>query len=301
MMGAAGSGAAWWLRAQTEPPVAQIPGVAAASCRPSGEKPWLDRQQTPVCRALEAIAAMSREEKLNFRGSIARLGLTAPPGQDGPNGIAGGWNGPLQARQRQVTAFPNVVTLAATWDRDLARRYGIAIGEEFAGKGMGSVTGPTINLMRTWHWGRAAETFGEDPYLMGEMVVPEILGIQSQHVIAVTKHFAGNNQENTRTGTYPDYAGIDERITEKALQEIFFPHFRAAVERGHNGAVMCAYDQINGQFSCDDPELLGQLRQWGFDGYIEPDAIYAQRSVAAAARAGVDRVQPARRARRLSG
>lgn len=289
-----GMGATFWIRAQSGATVVRIPGVAAESCRPpSGEKPWLDRQQTPSCRALEAIAQMTFEEKLNFRGSLARLGLNAPPGQNGPNGIAGGWNGPLQPRQTHVTAFPNVVTLAASWDRDLARRYGIAIGEEFAGKGMSSVTGPTINLMRTWHWGRAAETFGEDPYLMGELAAPEVLGIQSQRVIAVVKHFAGNNQENTRTGVYPDYAGIDERITGKALHEIYFPHFRAAVERAHNGAVMCAYNQINGRFSCNDPELLGQLRQWGFDGYIVPDAIYAQRSVAAAAKAGVDRVQGA--------
>ena len=237
---------------------------------------------------------MTYEEKLNFRGSVMRLGLTAPGGQDGPNGVSGGWLGPPQPRQLKVTAFPNVITLAATWDRDLARRFGVAIGEEFAGKGMGSVTGPTINLMRTWHWGRAAETFGEDPYLMGEMVVPEIQGIQSQKVIAVVKHFAGNNQENTRTGTFPDYAGIDERISEKALEEIYFPHFRAAVERGRNGAVMCAYNQINGRFSCNDPNLLGKLRQWGFDGYIVPDALFAQRSVLAAAKAGMDAVQPPR-------
>lgn len=279
--------------AQPAARVAQIPGVASDQCKPGpGDRPWTDKSQTPECRALEAIAQMTGEEKLNFRGSVQRLGLNAPGGQDGPNGIAGGWNGPPQARQMNVTAFPTVVTLAATWDRGLARRFGVAMGEEFAGKGMSASTGPTVNLMRTWHWGRSGETFGEDPFLMSELVVPEILGMQSQKVIAVVKHFAGNDQENTRTGVFPDYAGIDERITEKALNEIYFPHFKAAVQKGHNGAIMCAYNQINGVFSCNNPELLGKLREWGFDGYIVPDAGFAQRSVLAAAKAGMDRVQP---------
>ena len=280
--------------------VAKLPGVSSEGCHPSSEpRPWTDTNQTPECRALEVIAQMTEEEKLQFLGyfggSVGRLGIKAHPGSDGPNGIAGAgiFPGPTQPRSLSVTAFPTVITLAATWDRDLAKRYGTAIGEEFAGKGMASVLGPTVNLLRTWHWGRSAETFGEDPYLTSEMVVPEILGIQSQGVVAVVKHFAGNNQEYGRTGVSPDFAGIDERITEKALNEIYFPQFKAAVERGHNGGIMCAYDQVNGEFSCDNAWLLGHLRDWGFDGYIVPDAGFAQRSALAAAKAGVDAVSPA--------
>lgn len=286
-------------RPQTNATLPQIPGVSSSDCRPApGPKPWMDASQTPECRALEVIAQMTYDEKLHFggygSGAIERLGLGAAPGSDGPNGIAGGglFPGPIPPRSLNVTAFPNVITLAATWDPDLAKRYGVAIGQEFAGKGMGSVLGPTINLLRTWHWGRSAETFGEDPYLMSEMVVPEITGIQSQTVIAVVKHFDANNQEYGRTGVSPDFAGVDERISEKALREIYFPHFKAAVQRGRNGGIMCAYDRINGQFSCDNPGLLGQLRQWGFDGYIVPDAAFAQRSALAAALAGVDAVSP---------
>lgn len=286
---------------QSENRVAQIPGVPSDRCHPgAGDRPWTDKNQTPECRALEVVAQMTYEEKLHFTGysggAVPRLGITSRPGSDGPNGIAGGgiFPGMLPPRSQHVTAFPNVVTLAATWDRDLAKRYGEAIGEEFAAKGMGSVLGPTINLLRTWHWGRAAETFGEDPYLMGEMVVPEIQGIQSRGVIAVVKHFAGNDQEYGRTGVSPDFAGIDERITEKAMHEIYLPHFKAAVERGHNGGIMCAYNQINGVFSCNSPWLLGNLREWGFDGYIVPDAAFAQRSLLAAAQAGVDALSPTR-------
>jgi beta-glucosidase len=145
------------------------------------------------------------DERLAFRGTNERLGLLAPGGSDGPNGIRAGGLTIEQApvtsgRSANATAFPNVIALGATWDRELARRFGEAVGEEFHGKGMASVTGPTINLLRTWHWGRTAETFSEDPYLMSELVVPEVSGIQSRRVIAVAKHFAGNNQENTRTG-----------------------------------------------------------------------------------------------------
>ena len=258
----------------------------------------MDATQTPECRAALALAAMTPEEKIAFRGTNERLGLLSPGGSDGPNGVIGGGFGVeqtavTQGRSANVTAFPTVIGLGATWDSELARRFGEAVGEEFHGKGMTSVTGPTINLLRTWHWGRSAETFGEDPYHMSELVVPEILGIQSGKVIAVAKHFAANNQENTRTGIFPDNAGIDERITEKALFEIYFPHFRAAAARAHNGAVMCAYNQVNGVFSCNNTWMIDQLRGWGFDGYIIPDAVYALRSPEAAARAGVDAVSGA--------
>jgi beta-glucosidase len=261
----------------------------------SGDRAWMDTSRSPECRAQLALAAMTPDERLSFRGSNERLGLVSPPGSDGPNGIIGGGFGVEQTpvtsgRSADVTAFPTVIALGAAWDRDLARRFGEAVGEEFHAKGMTSVTGPTINLLRTWHWGRAAETFGEDPFHMSELVVPEILGIQSRKVIAVAKHFAGNNQENTRTGVFPDNAGIDERIAEKALFEIYFPHFKAAASRARNGAVMCAYNQVNGVFSCNNTWMLAELRSWGFDGYIVPDAGYALRSTAAAAAAGVDNV-----------
>jgi beta-glucosidase len=285
------------IAASAQEQAAHIPGILDANChRAAAEKPWLDKSQTPACRALEALAAMTLEEKLAEIGGITgksankRLGLISGGGSDGPNGIAGGGISPtLQPRSLNVTAFPNAINLAAAWDRDLARRFGEAMGEEFAGKGMDSVLGPTINILRTWHWGRAGETFSEDPYLTAEIAVPEIAGLQKKKVLTVLKHFAGNNQENTRTGAYPNHAGIDERITDKALNEIYFPAFKAAVARSQTGAVMCSYNQINGVFSCNNPALLAQLREWGFDGFIAPDAVFAQRDPFTAVSAGLDR------------
>jgi beta-glucosidase len=281
---------------QTPARVARIPGINPGPCNPGPEeKPWLNPNQSPGCRALEAIASMSLEEKLAELGGITgrsanrRLELNSGGGSDGPNGIATMGTTP-QARGRNVTAFANAVTLAATWNRDLASQYGKALGEEFVGKGSNSVLGPTINIMRTWHWGRNGETFSEDPYLTAEFAVAEIKALNEQKVLTVLKHYAGNNQENTRCGVVPDNAGIDARISEKALHEIYLPGFKASVERAGTGGIMCSYNQVNGTFACNHPELLGFLRQWGFDGFIAPDAAFAQRDALTAALAGVTRV-----------
>jgi beta-glucosidase len=276
--------------------VARIPGIDSGPCNPGPEeKPWLNPNQAPGCRSLEAIAAMTLEEKLVELGGITgrsankRLGLISGGGSDGPNGIAT-MGATASARGRNVTAFAQAVTLAATWDRSLASRFGKAVGEEFSGKGSNSVLGPTINIMRTWHWGRNGETFSEDPYLTAEIAVPEIKALNEQKVLTVLKHYAGNNQENTRCGIIPDNAGIDARISGKALNEIYLPGFKASVERAKTGGIMCSYNQLNGTFACNHPELLGYLRQWGFDGFIAPDAGFALRDPLTAARAGVTRV-----------
>jgi beta-glucosidase len=281
---------------QTDQRVARIPGIDPGHCTPGvEEKPWLNENQSPGCRALEVIASMSLEEKLNELGGISgrsankRLGLVSGGGSDGPNGIATMGSTP-QARGKNVTAFANAVTLTATWNRELASRYGKALGEEFVGKGSNSVLGPTINIMRTWHWGRNGETFSEDPYLTAEIAVAEIKALNEQKVLTVLKHYAGNNQEISRCGVIPDNAGIDARITEKAIHEIYLPGFKAAVQRAGTGGIMCSYNQVNGQFACNHPELLGFLREWGFDGFIAPDAVFAQRDPLLAVLAGVTRV-----------
>ncbi len=238
---------------------------------------------------------MTLEEKLAELGGITgrspnqRLGLNSGGGSDGPNGIASMGSGPPQARGRNVTAFANAVTLAATWDRKLASQYGKALGEEFIGKGSNTVLGPTINIMRTWHWGRNGETFSEDPYLTAEIAVAEIQALNEQKVLTVLKHYAANNQENSRCGVIPDNAGIDARISEKALHEIYLPGFKASVERAKTGGIMCFFNQVNGKFACNHPQLLGYLREWGYDGFIAPDAAFALRDALTAVRAGVTR------------
>src|SRR5262245_47498094 len=160
---------------------------------------------------------MTRDEKValavNGAAGIPRLGIPAINPSDGPNGVREASPG--------ATAFPNAVTVAASWDRALAEDFGTAVGAEAAGKGFNVLFGPTVNILRVPKWGRAAETLGEDPYLSGQIAAAEIRGIQAQHVIVQVKHFAANNQEIQRVGnpvgSPPLSPAIDVVVSERAL------------------------------------------------------------------------------------
>jgi beta-glucosidase len=217
-----------------------------------------------------------------------RFGIPSLNANDGPNGWAKGpFPGPPQPSALGVTAFPNEIALAATWDRKRATDYGTALAEEWRGKGSSEIIAPTLNIMRTWHWGRSAETFGEDPFLNGQMAAAEVAALQRGHVIAMIKHFAGNNQDWERVGHFPDFTGVNEIISERALHEIFYPGFREAIQTSGAAGVMCAYNQINGTFACNNAKLLSELPEWGFTGAITPDAVFALHDPLLAAKAGV--------------
>jgi len=269
-----------------------VPNLASCSV-PAGKEPWRDARQTPECRTLEVIHIMSLAEKLERLdsppGAQAGAGLLKVRAADGPNGIARGpFPGPPPPSALGVTAFPNEIVVASSWDRDMATQFGKALAEEWNGKGLSEIIGPTLNIMRTWHWGRSAETYGEDPFLTGEMASAEVSGIQSQHVIAMMKHFVANNQDWDRVGHFPDFTGINEIISERALHEIYYPGFRAAVEKSSAGAAMCSYNQINGTFACNNNDVLPELRSWGLVGDITPDAVFALHDPLKAINAGVD-------------
>lgn len=274
------------FRAQSAAPaLATIAGVSEKCAIPPGEQPWMDASQTPACRALEVIPRMTHEEKLSFRIALPRLGLNAGPGGDGPYGLASFGRGSVpNPRGQNITSFPDELAVASSFDRDLARRLGQSIGEEFIGKGSSEILGPTVNLARTWHWGRAPESFGEDPYLMTELSTPEIAAIQAQHVVVVLKHYAVYDQETDRQV-------LNENVSEKALHEIYLPAFESAVKKAHVGGVFCAFASLNGGPAvCSSPEQLGLLRQWGFDGFVRPEAAP---DAAVAAKAGSDEIQAA--------
>jgi beta-glucosidase len=279
----------WWLTSLLL--LARTSAYAACS-PPPGNEPWRDATQTPECRTLEVIHSMSLKEKLD-RLDGTNHSFFELKAADGPNGIARGpFPGPPHPIAVGVTAFPNEISVAASWDRQLAAQFGTALAEEWRGKGLSEIIGPTLNMMRTWHWGRSAETYGEDPYLTAEMASAEIAAIQSQHVVAMMKHFVANNQDWDRVGHFPDFTGVNEIISERALHEIFFPGFRAAIEKSAAGAAMCSYNQVNGTFACNNPEVLPQLRSWGLRGDITPDALFALHDPLLAIRAGVDHLQP---------
>jgi beta-glucosidase len=217
---------------------------------------------------------------------IPRLGIPDLYLSDGPNGVGNGNTG--------VTAFPVAEADAASFDTSLVRQFGAALGAEHIGKGHNEALAPTVNILRVPYWGRVAETFGEDPYLTSQMAVAEVTGIQSQHVIATPKHFAGNNQETYRLGVNPDGNNVNEFISRRALNEIYFPAFKAAVAQGGTGAVMCAYNQVNGEYSCQNGDLLASALKaaWGFDGFVVSDWFDATTDTVKAANAGMDMEMP---------
>jgi beta-glucosidase len=284
---------AWVLEAQVVQP--QNPRLEVCKT-PAAAEPWRDQQQTAECRTLEMIHAMNLEEKISHvmeRPKADRFAIPSLNAADGPNGFARGpLPGPPPPSALGVTAFPNEIALAATWDRKRASAFGQALAEEWRGKGSSEIVGPTLNIMRTWHWGRSAETFGEDPFLNGSMAAAEVSAIQKEHVIAMIKHFAGNNQDADRVGHFPDFTGINEIIPERALHEIYYPGFRAAIQAAGAGAAMCAYNQINGVFACNNEKVLGQLQPWGFVGAVTPDAVFALHDPLLALTAGVTFVGP---------
>ena len=241
-----------------------------------------------VERANQLLVQLTQDEKISLAAGadgVPRLDIPPLVVSDGPNGVGHGAS--------DVTAFPNAQVLAASWDSALARRFGEALGAEASGKGINLLFAPTVNILRTPYWGRAAETFGEDPYLAGQIVAVEVGGMQSHPVIAQVKHFAANNQEIGRfgnpLGTPPLSPAVDVVVSERALQEVYFPAFKAAVQQGRAGSVMCAYPRINGVYACQSPSLLGTLKdEWGFLGFVGPDSTLAVRDTLAAANAGTD-------------
>jgi beta-glucosidase len=262
-------------------------GVAAATAA-AAEQPWRDASQPPGQRADELLAAMTFDQKvavaLNEFTSVASLGVPTLTWDDGPSGI----------RTTGTTAFPSAQTLASTFDRDLAHAYGEAISAEARGKGFNWWLGPAMDIARTPLAGRQPENLGEDPFLAGETVAQEIAGAKSRHVIATLKHYIANNQEYGRIGLRlgPTGAtrspGINDIVSQRALQEIYEAPFKRAIREAGADAVMCSYNRVNGPQTCESPSLLAALKGSGFDGLVVPDFGLAVRDPLAATLAGVD-------------
>ncbi|MDN3027682.1 glycoside hydrolase family 3 N-terminal domain-containing protein [Streptomyces sp. S.PB5] len=207
---------------------------------------------------------------------VERLGIPPLRLADGPAGVR---------VTRHATALPAPVLLASAFDPDLARRYGRVIGHEGRALGQDILLSPMVNLIRTPYAGRNFETFSEDPLLSADLVAAEIEGIQGEGLIATVKHYAMNNQEKDRMS-------VDVRVDEQTMHEVELRGFEAAVDIGA-GAVMGAYNKVNGTYACENKTLLtGILRErWGFDGWVMTDW-FAAHSTAEALAAGLDMEMP---------
>ncbi|MEJ2667570.1 MAG: glycoside hydrolase family 3 C-terminal domain-containing protein [Deinococcales bacterium] len=206
---------------------------------------------------------------------------------DGPHGVRFVADEKAMTRESEpATCFPTAVALASSWDVELVREVGAALGAEAAALGVDVLLGPGVNIKRTPLGGRNFEYFSEDPYLAGELAVAWIDGLQSRGVGASVKHFALNNQEFQRNS-------IDVEVDERALREIYLPAFEAAVTRARPWTVMCAYNRVGGALCSQHPRLLDDVlkREWGFDGLVVSDW-GAVRDRAAAVAAGLDLEMP---------
>jgi beta-glucosidase len=201
-----------------------------------------------------------------------RLGIPSIKMADGPIGIRS-WSGPSSESNATsaklkvtTTAFPAGVAMAATWDTELLQSEGRAIGQEVKAFGRDMILGPTVNINRTPLWGRNFEGYGEDPYLTSRLAVAYIKGVQGEGVIATVKHFAANNQEFERHR-------VNAVVHERALNEIYFPAFKAAVEEAGVWSVMSAYNKLNGIYCAENPYLLTDVlqKEWGFKGFVVSD------------------------------
>lgn len=231
-------------------------------------------------RVQDLLERMTLQEKVamlsgaNWMQTVAneRLGIPSIKMADGPLGIRS-WAGPssetkaeVSSRQVLTTAFPAGVAMGATWDTELLQSEGQTIGQEVKALGRDMILGPTVNINRTPLWGRNFEGYGEDPYLTARLAVAYIKGVQGEGVIATVKHFAANNQEFERHR-------VNAKVDERALHEIYFPAFKAAVEEAGVWSVMSAYNKVNGVYCAENSALLKDVlqKEWGFKGFVVSD------------------------------
>lgn len=243
------------------------------------------------------VSQMTLEEKaglcsgLDFWHTkpVQRLGVPSTMVSDGPHGLRKqdqeadhlGVNDSIKA-----VCMPAACATAASFDRELIRRMGEAIGDSCQHEELSVVLGPAVNIKRSPLCGRNFEYFSEDPYLAGEMAASYINGVQSRNVGTSIKHFAANSQEHRRMSS-------SSNADERTLREIYFPAFETSVKKAQPWTVMCSYNRINGVYASENPWLLTEVlrNEWGFEGYVMSDWGAVSDRVAGVA-AGLDLEMP---------
>mgnify|MGYP002624457766 CR=1 FL=1 len=225
----------------------------------------------------ELVAQMTLEEKCSLLSGldfwhtkpVERLGVRSVMYSDGPHGLRKqdqaadhlGVNDSIKA-----VCFPAACGSTASFDRELVRAMGEAVGTECQHEEVAVNLGPAINIKRSPLCGRNFEYMSEDPYLAGEMAASLIQGVQSKHIGVSVKHFAANDQEHRRMSS-------DSVVDERTLREIYLPAFEAAAKKGKAWTFMCSYNKVNGEYASQNKWLLTDLlrKEWGFDGIVMSD------------------------------
>ncbi|MCR8558837.1 glycoside hydrolase family 3 C-terminal domain-containing protein [Mucilaginibacter sp. BJC16-A38] len=235
------------------------------------------------------LRKMTLEEKIQMlhgnalfsSAGVPRFGIPELTCDDGPLGVreeikrfdwaSANWT------TDSATFLPNGSAIAATWNPAMAHKYGVVIGEEANARQKNIMLAPAFNICRMPLCGRTYEYYSEDPYLNSQLAIQSVKGIQSQHVAACIKHFAANNQELNRDS-------VNTIVDERALREIYFPAFKAAVQQGNAYTVMSAYNKLNGYWCSENDFLLNKVlkNEWGFKGAVMSDWSGVHHTVAAA-------------------
>ncbi len=241
------------------------------------EKLWCLDGDAPFWAGLVYLSNQGYHKSPFRAARVERLGLPGFAFSDGPRGVV----------VDQATCFPVSMARGATWDLDLEERIGEAIGTELRAVGATLYGGVCVNVLRHPAWGRAQETYGEDPHHVGEMGAALTRGVQ-RHAMACVKHFACNSMENSRFS-------VDITIDEVALHEVYLPHFKRIIDEGV-AVVMSAYNSVNGEWCGDNRPLLTEVLrdEWGFTGFVISDWIFGLRDAAKSLHAGLDVEMPYR-------
>ncbi len=188
-------------------------------------------------------------------GGVKRLGITPFLFTDGPRGVI----------IPGSTCFPVSMARGASWDLLLEEKIGEVIGKETRAQGANLFGGVCINLLRHPGWGRAQETYGEDPFQLGEFGAALVRGVQKHNVMATAKHYTANSIEHSRYK-------VNIQMSERTLREVYLPHFKRCVEEGC-ATVMSAYNKVRGEYCGHNSYLLRDIlkKEWGFDGFVHSD------------------------------
>jgi beta-glucosidase len=280
--------------------------VSIAQTETKAQHPWTNPSLSPDERASMVVKQMTLDEKIallhgtGMKGlspmsplsnrsnggagyvvGVPRLGIPDLQMSDAAYGVrASGENG------RYSTALPSDVAGAASWDTEAAYEYGALIGQELRAQGFNMSLGGGVNLTREPRNGRNFEYMGEDPILAGTMVGHVMKGLQAQHVIGDIKHYALNDQENGRNA-------VNVNISERAMRETDLLAFEIGIRIGDISAVMCAYNRVNGDYSCENKHLLTDIlkEDWKFPGFVLSDW-QGTHSTEKASAAGLDHEEP---------
>ena len=225
----------------------------------------------------EILKQMTLEEKAAFCSghdfwhtkAIERLGVPAVMMCDGPHGLrkqAGEGDHLGINKSIETVCYPTAAALASSFDRDVMRQLGEALGRECQAENVAMLLGPGLNIKRSPLCGRNFEYFSEDPYLAGEMGAAYVQALQDQGIAACAKHFACNDQETLRMSG-------SSNLDERTLREIYLPAFETVVKKGRTRSLMCAYNAINGTFCSENKTLLTDILrdEWKSDAFVVTD------------------------------